>query len=56
MVPKSSSKDFKKYQKTSLNKTYLNYRSHLCLPSGTNLTRNQINKVIKVIINFYENN
>jgi perosamine synthetase len=54
--PNHLQKDFKKYQKTNLNRTYLNYKCHLCLPSGTNLTRNKINKVIKVITNYYENN
>lgn len=54
--PNHLQKGFKKYGTTGLKNTYRNYNSQLCLPSGTNLTKNQINKVINVITDFYENN
>ena len=52
MVPKSLTKPFFKYEKTDLSQSMINYKTHLCLPSSSFLTKKEIKKVCDLIIKF----
>jgi len=50
--PNHLQKPFFKYEKTDLSQSMINYKTHLCLPSSSFLTKKEIKKVCDLIIKF----